>query len=121
YIVMLNPLILGSSSDATGATLSTEQLTTATAATAGVMTILMGVVGNAPLAMASGLGVNAVVAFTIAPMMTWGQAFGLVVLEGLIIITLALSGLRERIINAIPAALKTALAVGIGLYIALIG
>lgn len=121
YIVMLNPLILGSAEDVTGAALTTEQLTTATAATAGAMTILMGLVGNAPLAMASGLGVNAVVAFTIAPAMTWAQAFGLVVLEGLIIVLLAVSGLRERIINSIPTALKTALAVGIGLYIALIG
>ena len=121
YIVMLNPLILGSSADATGARLTTEQLTTATAATAGVMTVVMGLVGNAPFALASGLGVNAVVAFTIAPAMTWPQAFGLVVLEGVVIIALAVSGVREKIINAIPAPLKTALTVGIGLYIALIG
>ncbi|MDA3650221.1 NCS2 family permease [Saccharopolyspora indica] len=121
YIVMLNPLILGSSADATGAQLTPEQLTTATAATAGVMTIVMGLVGNAPLALAAGLGVNAVVAFTIAPAMTWAQAFGLVVLEGIVIVVLAVSGVRERIINAIPAPLKTALTVGIGLYIALIG
>ncbi|WP_433871686.1 NCS2 family permease [Saccharopolyspora sp. CA-218241] len=121
YIVMLNPLILGSSADATGAQLTSAQLTTATAATAGVMTVLMGVVGNAPLAMAAGLGINAVVAYTIAPAMTWAQAFGLVVLEGVVIVVLAVSGLRERIINAIPDALKTALTVGIGLYIALIG
>ncbi|MEU6267752.1 NCS2 family permease [Saccharopolyspora shandongensis] len=121
YIVMLNPLILGASADATGAELTPEQLTTATAATAGVMTIVMGLVGNAPLALASGLGVNAVVAFTIAPAMTWAQAFGLVVLEGIVIVVLAVSGVREKIINAIPAALKTALTVGIGLYIALIG
>lgn len=121
YIVMLNPLILGSSADATGVQLTTGQLTTATAATAGVMTIVMGLVGNAPLALASGLGVNAIVAFTIAPTMTWPQAFGLVVIEGVVIVVLAVSGVREKIINAIPAGLKTALTVGIGLYIALIG
>ncbi|MBE9373756.1 NCS2 family permease [Saccharopolyspora sp. HNM0983] len=121
YIVMLNPLILGSGTDVTGAQLPPEQVTTATAATAGVMSVLMGVVGRAPLALAAGLGVNAVVAFTIAPTMTWAQAFGLVVLEGLVIIVLAVSGLREKIINAIPDALKVALTVGIGLYIALIG
>lgn len=121
YIVMLNPLILGSSTDVTGARLPPEQITTATAATAGVMTVLMGLVGKAPLALAAGLGVNAVVAFTIAPTMTWAQAFGLVVLEGIVIIVLAVSGLREKIINAIPDALKVALTVGIGLYIALIG
>ncbi|GAB3672929.1 NCS2 family permease [Saccharopolyspora tripterygii] len=121
YIVMLNPLILGSGADITGAKLSPEQLTTATAATAGVMTIVMGLVGNAPLALATGLGVNAVVAFTIAPTMTWAQAFGLVVLEGVVIVALALSGVREKIMNAIPEPLKIALTVGIGLYIALIG
>ncbi|GAA0610425.1 NCS2 family permease [Kutzneria viridogrisea] len=121
YIVLLNPLILGASADITGARLSAAELTTATALTAGVMTVLMGLIGNAPLAMAAGLGVNGVVAFQMAPQMTWAQAFGLVVLEGLCIVAMALSGVRERIMNAIPAALKTAISVGIGLYIALVG
>ncbi|MCX2734415.1 NCS2 family permease [Saccharopolyspora sp. NFXS83] len=121
YIVLLNPLILGAAADSTGATLTTTQLTTATALSAGVMTVLMGVVGNAPLAMAAGLGVIPVVAFTIAPAMTWAQAFGLVVLEGLAIVVLAASGVRQRIIRAIPEPLKVALTVGIGLYIALVG
>ncbi|MCC8243480.1 NCS2 family permease [Saccharothrix luteola] len=121
YIVLLNPLILGASADITGARLTVEQVTTATALAAGVMTVLMGVVGNAPLALAAGLGVNGVVAFQLAPTMTWAQAFGLVVLEGLCIVVLAASGVRERIINAIPAPLKTAITIGIGLYIALVG
>lgn len=121
YIVLLNPLIIGSSSDITGASLDGAQLTTATTLCAGVMTILMGLVGNAPLSMAAGLGVIPVVAFTIAPAMTWEQAFGLVVLEGCCIVLMAISGIRERIINAIPLPLKTALTVGIGLYIALVG
>ncbi|MEV1119834.1 NCS2 family permease [Actinosynnema sp. NPDC049800] len=121
YIVLLNPLILGASADITGTRLTVEQVTTATALAAGVMTILMGVVGNAPLALAAGLGVNGVVAFQLAPTMTWAQAFGLVVLEGLCIVVLAASGVRERIINAIPAPLKTAITIGIGLYIALVG
>ncbi|MEO6088100.1 MAG: NCS2 family permease [Umezawaea sp.] len=121
YIVLLNPLILGASADITGARLSTEQVTTATALAAGVMTILMGLVGNAPLAMAAGLGVNGVVAFQMAPTMTWAQAFGLVVLEGFCIVIMAASGVRERIINAIPAPLKIAITVGIGLYIAFVG
>ncbi len=121
YIVLLNPLILGASADITGARLSTEQVTTATALAAGVMTILMGVVGNAPLALAAGLGVNGVVAFQMAPTMTWAQAFGLVVLEGFCIVIMAVSGVRERIINAIPAPLKIAITVGIGLYIAFVG
>jgi AGZA family xanthine/uracil permease-like MFS transporter len=121
YIVLLNPLILGASADITGARLTTEQVTTATALAAGVMTILMGLVGNAPLALAAGLGVNGVVAFQMAPTMTWAQAFGLVVLEGLCIVVMAVSGVRERIINAIPAPLKIAITVGIGLYIAFVG
>ncbi|PRY40339.1 NCS2 family permease [Umezawaea tangerina] len=121
YIVLLNPLILGASADITGAKLSIEQVTTATALAAGVMTILMGLVGNAPLALAAGLGVNGVVAFQMAPTMTWAQAFGLVVLEGFCIVVMAVSGVRERIINAIPEPLKIAITVGIGLYIAFVG
>lgn len=121
YIVLLNPLILGASADVTGARLTVPEVTTATALAAGVMTVLMGLVGNAPLALAAGLGVNGIVAFQLAPTMTWPQAFGLVVLEGLCIVVLAVSGIRERIMNAIPAALKTAISVGIGLYIALVG
>lgn len=121
YIVLLNPLILGASTDITGARLTTEEVTTATALAAGVTTVLMGLVGNAPLALAAGLGVNGVVAFQMAPTMTWGQAFGLVVVEGFCIVLMAVSGVRERIINAIPLALKTAITVGIGLYIALVG
>lgn len=121
YIVLLNPLILGASADITGARLTTEEITTATALAAGITTLLMGVVGNAPLALAAGLGVNGIVAFQLAPAMTWAQAFGLVVLEGVCIVLMAVSGIREKIINAIPMPLKTAITVGIGLYIALVG
>ena len=121
YIVLLNPLILGGAADLTGAKLTNAELTTATALAAAIMTILMGVVGNAPLALAAGLGVNGIVAYQLAPAMSWAQAFGLVVLEGVCIVLMAVSGVRERIINAIPAAIKTAITVGIGLYIALVG
>jgi adenine/guanine/hypoxanthine permease len=121
YIVLLNPIILGSSADITGAKLTTGELTTATALAAAVTTILMGLVGNAPLALAAGLGVNGIVAYQLAPAMTWPQAFGLVVLEGCCIVLMAVSGVRERIINAIPQPIKTAITVGIGLYIALVG
>ncbi|WP_116102283.1 NCS2 family permease [Amycolatopsis thermalba] len=121
YIVLLNPLILGASADITGAKLSAAQVTTATALAAAVTTILMGLVGNAPLALAAGLGINGIVAFQMAPAMTWAQAFGLVVLEGVCIVLMAVSGVRERIMNGIPPALKTAITVGIGLYIALVG
>ncbi|WP_030145128.1 NCS2 family permease [Spirillospora albida] len=121
YIILLNPIILGGAKDVTGATLSIPQLTTMTALSAAVATVLMGLVGNAPLALAAGLGINAVVAFQAAPVMTWPQAMGLVVIEGLVIVLLALTGIRERIMNSIPLALKHAIAVGIGAFIALVG
>jgi AGZA family xanthine/uracil permease-like MFS transporter len=121
YIILLNPIILGGATDVTGARLSIPQLTTMTALSAAISTLIMGLVGNAPLALASGLGINAVVAFQAAPHMTWPQAMGLVVLEGVIIVLLALTGLRERIMNAIPLAIKHAIAAGIGAFIALIG
>ncbi|MDF5755692.1 NCS2 family permease [Spongiactinospora sp. TRM90649] len=121
YIILLNPIILAGATDVTGARLSIHQLTTATALAAAVSTLLMAVVGNAPLALAAGLGLNAVVAYQAAPHMTWAQAMGLVVLEGIAIVALALSGVRRMIMNAIPLALKHAISVGIGLFIALIG
>ncbi|MGI5168566.1 NCS2 family permease [Spirillospora sp. CA-253888] len=121
YIILLNPIILGGAKDVTGATLSIPQLTTMTALSAAVATVVMGLVGNTPMALAAGLGINAVVAFQAAPVMTWPQAMGLVVIEGVIIVLLALTGVRELIMNAIPLALKHAIAVGIGAFIALVG
>ena len=121
YIILLNPIILGGAEDVTGATLSIPQLTTMTALSAAIATVIMGLVGNAPLALAAGLGINAVVAFQAAPVMTWPQAMGLVVIEGAVIVVLALTGIRERIMNSIPLALKHAIAVGIGAFIALVG
>ncbi|GIH94516.1 NCS2 family permease [Planobispora siamensis] len=121
YIILLNPIILGGATDVTGAKLSIPQLTTATIFAAAVSTILMGLAGNAPFGLAAGLGLNAVVAYQAAPYMTWAQAMGLVVLEGLVIVLLAVSGLRQLIMNAIPLPLKHAISVGIGTFIALIG
>lgn len=129
YIVVLNPLIIGTVPDGTGAFLgggdapNLAAVAAGTAFVAGVMSILMGVVANYPLALATGLGLNAFVAFGIAtlPSMTWADAMGLVVLEGLIILVLVLTGLRESVFAAVPAALKSAISVGIGLFIALIG
>ncbi|WP_433376617.1 NCS2 family permease [Streptosporangium sp. CA-115845] len=121
YIILLNPIILGGATDVTGARLSIQQLTTSTILAAAVSTLLMGVIGNAPLGVAAGLGLNAVVAYQAAPHMTWAQAMGLVVLEGLVIVLLAVSGLRQLIMNSIPLALKHAISVGIGMFIALIG
>ena len=129
YIVVLNPLIIGTQADSTGGFLgggghpNLAMVAAATALVAGVMTLLMGVVANFPLALATGLGLNAFVTFGIAklPGMTWADAMGLVVLEGLIITVLVLTGFRKAVLHAIPAPLKTAISVGIGLFITIIG
>jgi adenine/guanine/hypoxanthine permease len=121
YIVVLNPLILGSAADIDGNTLPLAAVAAATALVAGVMTILMGAVARFPLALAAGLGINALVAFEIAPQMTWADAMGLVVIEGVIITILVLTGLRHAVFRSIPTQLKTAIGVGIGLFLALIG
>ena len=121
YIVVLNPLILGGGADKDGNNLDMTQIAAATALVAGVMTILMGVVARFPLALAAGLGVNALVAYEIAPTMTWADAMGLVVIEGVLITIFVLTGLREALFRAVPAQLKIAIGVGIGLFLTLIG
>ncbi len=121
YIVVLNPFIIGTVPDVDGRVLGIPQVAAVTALVAAVMTILMGVVGRYPFALATGLGLNAFVTFSIASQMSWADAMGLVVLEGLVILVLVLVGLRTAIFNAIPPELKTAISVGIGLFIALIG
>jgi len=124
YIIVLNPLIIGTAPDADGDLLAGGDLTMVAAATAlvaGVVTILMGLVANYPLALATGLGLNAFVAYAIASEMSWADAMGLVVLEGLIIFVLVLTGFRRAVFAAVPAQLKIAISVGIGLFIAFIG
>jgi len=127
YIVALNPLILGFVKDGEGKFLgggdapNLPLIAAATALVAGVLTILMGLVGNFPLAIATGLGLNSFVAYGIATKMTWADAMGLVVLEGLIITVLVLTGFRQAVFKAVPQQLKYAISVGIGLFIALIG
>jgi len=129
YIVVLNPLIIGTQADSAGGFLgggsqpNLAMVAAATALVAGVMTLLMGIVANFPLALATGLGLNAFVTFGIAklPGMTWADAMGLVVLEGLIITVLVLTGFRKAVLHAIPAQLKIAISVGIGLFITIIG
>ncbi|MBW4704459.1 MULTISPECIES: NCS2 family permease [unclassified Micromonospora] len=121
YIVVLNPLILGGAADGDGKKLSIPALAAATALVAGLMTILMGVVGRFPMALAAGLGVNALVAFEIAPQMTWADAMGLVVIEGVLIAILVLTGLRTAVFRSVPTQLKTAIGVGIGLFLTIIG
>ncbi|EIF00612.1 NCS2 family permease [Saccharomonospora glauca] len=129
YIIVLNPLILGSYSaddpgaakDATGAILPVDQVTAVTALVAGVMTILMGIVANYPFAIAAGLGINTLVAVSIAPQMTWPAAMGLVVVNGIVVMLLVVTGVRTMVFNAVPQHLKASIAVGIGLFIALVG
>ncbi|MEW9553780.1 NCS2 family permease [Nonomuraea sp. NPDC050783] len=127
YIVVLNPLIIATGKDVDGQYIGDGSapnialVAAGTAFVAGVMTILMGVVGKVPFAMAAGLGLNAFVTFNIATVMSWEEAMGLVFLEGVIIAVLVLTGLRTAVFHAIPAQLKTAISVGIGLFIALIG
>src|SRR5215213_2336978 len=121
YIVVLNPIILAGAADITGRRLDIGQVASSTALVAAVMTILMGVVGRYPLAVAAGLGLNGVVAFQLAAQMSWPAAMGIVVLEGLAITALVLTGVRQTVFDAVPLALKNAIAVGIGLFIAFIG
>ncbi|MEU3255796.1 NCS2 family permease [Streptomyces sp. NPDC006997] len=121
YIIVLNPIILGSAKDMYGNQLDNGQLVTATALTAAFTTLLMGVIGNVPIALAAGLGVNSVVALQLAPRMAWPDAMGMVVLAGFIVMILVATGLRERVMNAVPYGLRKAIAIGIGLFIMLIG
>ncbi len=127
YIVVLNPLIIATVKDAEGqfigdgSTPNIPLVAAGTALVAGLLSILMGVIGKVPFAMAAGLGLNAFVTYGIASQMSWESAMGLVFLEGVIIALLVLTGFRTAVFNAIPPQLKTAISVGIGLFIALIG
>src|SRR5919204_150154 len=128
YIIALNPIILNyvGNPDLQGKNLGPgfDQTVAMTAFCAGVLTIAMGLYANRPFAMAAGLGLNAVVAFQLVlgkPPMPWPQAMGIILMEGIVITILVLTGLREMILDAIPLVLKRAIGVGIGLFILLIG
>ena len=120
YIVVLNPIIL-SGADINGTKLPFPAVAAVTALVAGVMTILMGVVGRYPFALAAGLGINAIVAVFAATELSWPEIMGLIVLEGLLITVLVLTGFRRAVFEAIPPQLKTAIAVGIGFFLTIIG
>ncbi|HET9436205.1 MAG TPA: NCS2 family permease [Candidatus Limnocylindrales bacterium] len=124
YIIFLNPLILGVT-NAEGVLVGPDPVAVgaATALIAGIMTIAMGVVGNVPIAIATGLGLNGVVAFglILGRGLSWQGAMGVIVIEGLVITLLVLAGLREAVMAAVPASLKRAIAAGIGLFILFIG
>jgi AGZA family xanthine/uracil permease-like MFS transporter len=124
YIIFLNPIILGVTG-ADGTLLGPDPVAVGagTALIAGIMTIAMGLIGNVPIALAAGLGINGVVAFglILGRGLSWQGAMGVIVIEGVIITLLVLLGLREAVMNAVPASLKRAIAVGIGLFILFIG
>ena len=117
YIVFVNPAILSA------AGLPVNALVVATALAAAIFTAAMGLIANLPFALASGLGLNAVVAFDLilGRHLSWQVAMACVIIEGLVAIALVLAGLREAIMRAVPHEIKLAIGVGIGLFIALVG
>lgn len=128
YILVLNPIIL-SGPDSTGAYLGGGEsanlaaIAAGTAFVAAITTILMGAYANFPIALAAGLGLNSMVAYTIVqlPGMTWADGMGIIVIEGIVVVLLVVTGLREAIFRAVPKYIRTAISVGIGLFITLIG
>ncbi len=123
YIIFVNPSILAGVKPVHGAALPFAAVLTSTCLVAGVMSILMGLATNYAFAIAPGMGLNAVVAYGLVASgkASFPEAMGLVVLEGVAMVLLAVSGLRELIFKAIPLELKKAIAIGIGLFIAFIG
>ncbi|GAA1698039.1 xanthine/uracil permease [Mycolicibacterium murale] len=121
YIIVLNPIILSGTPDVEGAELGFTQVSAVTSLAAGVMTIVFGVVARLPFAFAAGLGINSFLASSIVGDLTWAEAMGLVVINGLIIVALAVTGLRRLIFDAVPMQLKLAITAGIGLFILFIG
>src|SRR5215216_3444761 len=125
YIIFVNPAILGFSGveGLQDIGLPFEPVLASTCLVAGVMTIAMGLFTNRAYAIAPGLGINAVVAFSLVAGEGLGfpEAMGIIVMEGFLVTLLVLLGMRERIMRAIPLELKKAIAIGIGLFIALIG
>src|SRR3954447_15556607 len=117
YIVFVNPAILSAAGMPVGA------VTVATALAAALATAAMGLFTNLPFALASGLGLNAVVAFDLilGRKLPWPVAMSCVVIEGLVAVVLVLAGLREAIMRAIPHEIKLSIGVGIGLFITLVG
>ncbi len=118
YIIAVNPSMMEAAGIPFNAAL------TATCLGAAIMTIAMGLIANRPIALASGMGINAIVAFTLClgeVAVDWRVAMAVVFLEGIIILILVLCGLRKAIMDAIPVGLRRAIGIGIGLFIAFIG
>ena len=121
YIVVLNPIILSDAKDVDGNSLDFAQVSAMTSLAAGVMTVLFGLVARLPFAFAAGLGINSFLATTVVGSLTWPEAMGLVVINGIIIVILAATGLRTLIFDAVPMPLKLAITAGIGTFILFIG
>ena len=117
YIIAVNPSLLSAAGVPMAAAV------TSTCFAAGIMTIFMGLFANRPLACASGMGINAVVAFSLTAVANgdWRVAMAVILLEGVVITALVLCGLREAIMDAVPVSLRHAIAVGLGIFIALLG
>jgi AGZA family xanthine/uracil permease-like MFS transporter len=121
YIVVLNPIILSDAHDVDGNSLDFAAVSAATSLAAGLMTILFGLIARLPFAFAAGLGINSFLATTVVGSLTWPEAMGLVVINGVIIVVLAATGLRTLIFDAVPMQLKLAITAGIGAFILFIG
>jgi AGZA family xanthine/uracil permease-like MFS transporter len=119
YIIAVNPSILSMG----GTGLDVTQVATVTCLVAGIMSIAMGLYANISVALAPGLGINAIVAFTLVGSMglTFPQAMGVVVAEGIVITILVLTGVRKYVMDVVPLPLKQAISVGIGFFILFIG
>ncbi|HSB71681.1 MAG TPA: NCS2 family permease [Candidatus Methylomirabilis sp.] len=125
YIIFVNPAILNFAGikDLQGLGPGFGPTLAATCLVAGVMTVAMGLLTNYPFAVASGMGLNAVVAFQliVGMKLPWSAAMGVIFLEGVVITILVLTGFREAVMDAIPLSLKRAIGVGIGMFILFIG
>ncbi|NTW27831.1 MAG: NCS2 family permease [Coriobacteriia bacterium] len=125
YIIFVNPGILSAAFGADAAAQASwiPAIATATTLGAALMCVCMGIFANRPLALASGMGLNAVVAFSIiiGLKVPWQVGMSVIFVEGIIILLLVVTGLREAVMNAIPLNLKRAIGVGIGLFITFIG
>ena len=117
YIIAVNPSLLQV------AGIPVTAAVTATCLGAAIMTACMGLFANRPLACASGMGINAILAFTLVELAggDWHAANAVIFVEGVAILVLVLCGLREAIMDAIPVSLRHAISVGLGLFIAMIG
>jgi adenine/guanine/hypoxanthine permease len=123
YILFINPQILAPAIIIPGASDVPAQLLSATALAAAFGSILMGLLGRMPIAVAPGMGLNAYFTYTVVlgQGLSWQAALGAVFVSGIVFLILTVSGLREAIINGIPLSIKRASGAGIGMFLALIG